>query len=593
MRQLQAILVSALSAFCCAAFSVSDVSAQSLGGTPIREPGVDRSGDNAAHADTPKIALIIENSTYRTEDTSPDNPIQNLTNPKKDAALIAKALEHLGFEQDNIDIVEDADIGEMLNAVQQHTNRLRNAGEDAIGFFYYAGHGLAVGGANYLAPVNSNILEPVDVLTQALSLQQITNPISQAGNRVNLIILDACRNYPFRDGRMTPVGGLAQASFGTQAGFLLAYSAAPGTVARDAGLDTPENYSPYAYALAYHMSFSAHMPIKLTFENVANDVYKSTNHLQIPWEEGFIPSPTFCLGGCRDPGPQAPLQIIVDVNGLGPYKSIQKGVNDVAEGGTIYVMPGVYNESVSVSKSVLIQGWRLGSDVEINAPMNAPCLKFSPRNPTTHAVIANVSFFAKINSQASACVDVAQGVFTLKESDVLGSGISPAILISGGTATIEKNRISAGSVGVQIEQAHSLSQNFILDNKILQNKVGVDIASGSRASVSTVGNYIFDNLDAGVRAAGYGPATIIGNKIRNNKGSGIILDKYAQLALVRFNNILENSGDGIAVPFGVNGVIEDNQIVGNKGISIFLREGLEPTMANNTIENNDGDQQPD
>ena len=285
-----------------------------------------------------------------------------------------------------------------------------------------------------------------------------------------------------------------------------------------------------------------------------------------------------------------PLQIIVDANGPGPYKTISAAVKDVAEGGVVYVMHGVYNESLTLDKSVFIQGDRgPGSGVEISAPMNAPCLKFAPKQPTAHAVVANVQFAAKINSGADACVDVRQGVFTLKESDVLGSGLRPAVKISGGTVMLEKNRISAGSEGVFVEQAHSLSQSFIIDNKILQNKVGVDIASGSRADVVVAGNEIFDNLDSGVKSSGYGAAKLIGNKIRNNKGSGVILDKYAKLSLVRYNEIVQNSGDGVAIPFGVNGVIEDNDIVGNEGLSIFVREGMEPKITNNFIENNSGD----
>jgi nitrous oxidase accessory protein NosD len=285
-----------------------------------------------------------------------------------------------------------------------------------------------------------------------------------------------------------------------------------------------------------------------------------------------------------------PLQIIVDANGRGPYKTISKAIEDVAEGGVVYVMHGIYNESLTIDKSVFIQGDRgPGSGVEISAPMNSDCLIFTPEQPTAHAVVANVQFAAKINSSADACISVKQGVFTLKESDVLGSGIRPAVKISGGTVMLEKNRISAGSEGIFIEQAHSLSQSFIIDNKILQNKVGVDIASGSRADVILAGNEIFDNLDSGVKSSGYGSAKLIGNKIRNNKGSGIILDKYAKLSLVRYNEIMQNSGDGIAIPFGMNGVIEDNDIVGNEGLAIFVREGLEPKITNNFMENNGGD----
>ncbi|MEM9170767.1 MAG: right-handed parallel beta-helix repeat-containing protein [Pseudomonadota bacterium] len=287
---------------------------------------------------------------------------------------------------------------------------------------------------------------------------------------------------------------------------------------------------------------------------------------------------------------KGPQQIIVDVNGPGPYTSIASAVKDVAEGGVVYVMHGVYNESVKLDKSIVIQGDRgPGSGVEINAPMNQPCLEFAPEKGTAHAVVANVQFAAKINSGASACVDILQGVFTLKESDVLGSTVRPAVKVSGGTVTLKKNRISAGSEGVYVEQVHALMNTSIIDNKIANNKIGVDIASGSRADVVVSGNEIFDNLDSGVKSSGYGEAALIGNKIRNNKGSGVILDKYAKLSLVRYNEIVQNRGDGVSIPFGVNGIIEANEIVGNEGLSIFLRDGLKPKITNNDIYNNDGD----
>ena len=290
------------------------------------------------------------------------------------------------------------------------------------------------------------------------------------------------------------------------------------------------------------------------------------------------------------PAQKGTLQIIVDANGPGPYKTISKALDDIGDGGVIYVMHGVYNETIDIDKSVFIQGDRgPGSGVEINAPMNAPCVKFEPKQGTAHAVIANVSLFSKLNSRAAACVDVGSGVFTLKESNVLGSTVAPAIRIAGGTVMLQKNKISSGSEGVFVEQAHTLSQSFIIDNQIGGNKVGVDIASGSRADVVVAGNEIFDNLDSGLKASGFGGATVIGNKIRNNKGAGIILDKYSKLSLVRYNEIVKNSGDGVAIPFGANGVIEDNDIVGNGGLSIFVREGLEPKITNNFIDNNAGD----
>lgn len=295
-------------------------------------------------------------------------------------------------------------------------------------------------------------------------------------------------------------------------------------------------------------------------------------------------------GAAKPKKDEGPLQIIVDANGRGPYKTISAALKDVAEGGEIYVMHGTYEESLNVEKSVFIRGDRgPGFGVQVRAPMGEPCIRFAPQDGTAHAVVSNVRFRSKINSSAAACVDVHRGVFTLKEGDVLGSGLTPAVKITGGTVTLEKNRISGGSKGVFVEQGHSLAQSFIIDNKILQNKIGVDITSQSLSDVVIAGNEIFDNLESGVKSSGYGSATLIGNKIRNNAGTGVLLDSNAKLSLVRYNEIVQNAKDGVAIPFGSEGIIEGNLIAGNKGLSIFTRDGIEPKITNNRIENNSGD----
>jgi len=231
-----------------------------------------------------------------------------------------------------------------------------------------------------------------------------------------------------------------------------------------------------------------------------------------------------------------------------------------------------------IDKSVFIRGDRgVGSGAEINAPMNAPCLRFEPKQGAAQAVIANVSFNAKINSHA-ACVDIGSGVFTLKESDVFGSGVRPAVRIAGGTVMLERNRIGAGSEGVIVEQAHTLSESFIIDNKIISNKVGIDVAAGSRADVVVAGNEILNNRDTGLNVAGYGAIKIFGNIIRENRGAGVVLDKYSKLSHLRLNEIAGNDGDGVAIPFGGNVIVENNLIVGNGGMPIFIGESKADTV---------------
>lgn len=288
-------------------------------------------------------------------------------------------------------------------------------------------------------------------------------------------------------------------------------------------------------------------------------------------------------------------QIVVDANGNGPYKSISKAIENVAEGGTIYVMHGDYEESLKLTKSVIIQGDRgPGEGVNISAPKDEPCLAFTPKEgANANAIVANVSFTAAgFKSSGSPCVHVAGGSFTLKESDVLGSSLAAAIKISGGNIRLEKNVVSGGQQGIAIAQNHALSDAYIVNNKISGNDVGIDIAKETRADVYITDNEIFDNLKIGVNAAGYGSANLTGNKIRNNRGLGVFLDSRTRLSYVRHNEIVRNQGDGISIPFGNNGIIEDNTIAGNDGMGVFCRTGYGPLPKidnSNVIEGNKGD----
>ena len=108
----------------------------------------------ASGAAPPRIALVIGNGGYT--GTAPP-----LANPPADARLMTRALEASGFE---VFELIDADQRQMRNAIREFGIRLDDAGDDAVGLFYYAGHGVQVGGANYLIPVGAHIEREPDVL---------------------------------------------------------------------------------------------------------------------------------------------------------------------------------------------------------------------------------------------------------------------------------------------------------------------------------------------------------------------------------------------------------------------------------------------
>ncbi len=228
----------------------------------------------AATTPEPRVALVIGNSAY------PDAP---LANPVNDARLIAETLRGLGFE-----VIERTDIDQrtMKRAIVEFSDWLDQAGKDAVGLFFYAGHGVQVNGRNYLVPLNAEIERESHVDIEAVSAGWVLGEMEVAGNRMNFVILDACRNNPLMRRFRSPARGLARMD--APRGSLVAYSTAPGQVARDgAGAN-----SPYSLALARAMRTSG-VPVEKMFKQVRDTVMAETKGEQVPWEESSLTGKDF------------------------------------------------------------------------------------------------------------------------------------------------------------------------------------------------------------------------------------------------------------------------------------------------------------
>ena len=218
-----------------------------------------------AAADAPRRALVIGNGTY----THP--PLWNLTNPVNDAESISRALEKCGFEVATLVNVSKAD---MKRAVVEFGDRLKSEG--GIGLFFYAGHGLQVDGYNYLAPVDAVVERRYDVEDQMMRADYVLAAMEDAGNELNIVILDACRNNPFRSFRGGP-NGLAQMD--APQGALLAYATAPGAYADDG---RGEN-GLYSSKILEHIH-TPRLPVEAFFKRVRRSVAQASGGRQIPWE---------------------------------------------------------------------------------------------------------------------------------------------------------------------------------------------------------------------------------------------------------------------------------------------------------------------
>lgn len=213
-----------------------------------------------------RTALVIGNANYT---------FSPLLNPVNDARAISTVLEKAGFE------------------VQKHENLSQNAMKRAIlqfgaalsrsdvGLFYYAGHGVQVRGRNYLIPVDANIQYEGDIEVETVDLAAVLSKMSGAGNRLNLVILDACRNNPFTSNSRTLNQGLAFTA--APSGTLIAYSTAPGGIADD-GNGRNGIYTQY---LIKHIRTQG-AQIEDVFKRVRVDVKRRTGGHQIPWESSSL-----------------------------------------------------------------------------------------------------------------------------------------------------------------------------------------------------------------------------------------------------------------------------------------------------------------
>jgi Caspase domain len=232
-----------------------------------------------------RVALVIGNNAY--------DELGRLNNPVNDAKLMARSMRALGFE-----VVEhtDADEKAMKRAIQDFGRRIERAGRDTVSVFYYAGHGLQVNGINYLVPIKARIQRATDVAIEAVDASLVLHQMEDAGSRVNIMILDACRNNPLPRGLRSTLRGLA--TMNAPQGSLIAYSTAPESVSMDG---EGEN-SPYTLALARTMAEPG-LAAEEVFRQVRVRVLEATRGEQRPWESSslttafYFSSPPAVAGG--------------------------------------------------------------------------------------------------------------------------------------------------------------------------------------------------------------------------------------------------------------------------------------------------------
>jgi Caspase domain len=224
---------------------------------------------STAHADK-RVALVIGNSAYQHTGA--------LRNPSNDAADITSALQRLGF---TVTDGRDLDKRAMERSIRQFGVSLEGAD---IALFFYAGHGIQVGGQNHLVPVDARLAGEGDVDFETLPLSLVLKQMEREA-KTSLVLLDACRDNPLARNLARTMGtravsvGTGLAEVKTGIGTLIGFSTQPGNVAAD-GVG---RNSPYAGALLKHIESSG-KDVSGILVDVRNDVLKATNGTQVPWE---------------------------------------------------------------------------------------------------------------------------------------------------------------------------------------------------------------------------------------------------------------------------------------------------------------------
>ena len=227
---------------------------------------------SASAATQTKVALIIGNGAYK--------DVPELTNPTNDATAVAGAFLRLGF---SVRLVTDASYDDMRRALLEFSQKARDS-EMAIVFF--AGHGIELGGENWLIPVDAELKTDLDTEQEAISLRSVMLMVS-AASKLGVVVLDACRNNPFTNrikrsiatravtrglSRVEPINNV-----------LVAYAAKDGTTASDGSGD----HSPFTAALLKHIETPG-LEVTFLFRNVRDDVMAATGNEQQPFVYGSL-----------------------------------------------------------------------------------------------------------------------------------------------------------------------------------------------------------------------------------------------------------------------------------------------------------------
>ncbi len=221
-----------------------------------------------------RVALVIGNSAYA--------HTRKLPNPGNDATAIADKLKALGF--DRVTLRNDLGYRDMRRTIRTFGSQARSAD---VAVVYFAGHGLEVGGQNYLVPTDAKLQSDNDLEYEAVTLGSVLREVRSA-RKLRLVILDSCRNNPLSSTMQLSQGITRSVTRGfsriePEGDVLVAYAAKHGTVAADGDA----THSPYTAALLKHIPEPG-IDIRRMLGKVRDSVRAATSGRQVPHTYGSL-----------------------------------------------------------------------------------------------------------------------------------------------------------------------------------------------------------------------------------------------------------------------------------------------------------------
>ncbi|MBL8557463.1 MAG: DUF3380 domain-containing protein [Hyphomonadaceae bacterium] len=310
----------------------------------------------AASAQAPrKVALIIANAAYQNAST--------LANPGNDATLVAHALRQIGFETV---VRSDLDWSAMQSALGDFQRSAQGA---SVAIVYYAGHGVEVGGVNYLIPVSARLDSDTRLRFETVDLDLALGAIS--GAKLRMIVLDACRDNPFARSLQRSIGtrttvGAGLASVEERDVFVM-FAAASGATATDG--TSADGFSPFAKSFARRVT--ERVEVRIMAGRVRDDVLSATANRQFPYINGSLGGDEYYLTGSVPPPPPVVQASEVEMRSWdavrqfaaqGDCQVIQDHLQRYAEGATAYLARAALRQCTP-------REFQLGSrQIQVSAP---------------------------------------------------------------------------------------------------------------------------------------------------------------------------------------------------------------------------------